>query len=72
MAAQGHANGANGASASRHNDVDLDGLEYDPVQLEMMKEELIVVDYDDKPIGSESKKTCTRHIQHIITSVQGS
>lgn len=39
-------------------DANLDGLEYDPLQLEMMKEELIVVDNDDKPIGKESKKTC--------------
>ena len=50
----------NGASSAQHQDVDLDGLEYDPLQLEMMKEELIVVDYDDKPIGSESKKTCKK------------
>lgn len=48
----GHANG-NGTQ-----DVDLEGMEYDPAQLEMMKEELIVVDNDDNPIGQDSKKTC--------------
>ena len=62
----GHA-GTNGSSSSSQlqqqqqpatNDVNLDEMEYDPLQLEMMKEELIVVDYDDKPIGQESKKTC--------------
>lgn len=48
----GHANG-NGTQ-----DVDLNEMEYDPAQLEMMKEELIVVDNDDNPIGQDSKKTC--------------
>ena len=51
----------NGQSASNSNgiqDVDLESLDYDPLQLEMMKEELVVVDYNDKPIGKESKKTC--------------
>ncbi|CAD6582402.1 MAG: isopentenyl-diphosphate delta-isomerase idi1 [Cyphobasidiales sp. Tagirdzhanova-0007] len=45
-------------------DVDLEGLEYDPLQLEMMNEELIVVDYDDKPIGKESKKKC-----HLMANI---
>ena len=58
----GHAstNGSSSTSQQQHfaNDVNLDEMEYDPLQLEMMKEELIVVDYDDKPIGQESKKTC--------------
>lgn len=45
-------------NGAQHNDVDLEGMEYDRVQLELMKEELIVVDTDDNPIGQESKKTC--------------
>lgn len=48
-------------NGAQHNDVDLEGMEYDPVQLELMKEELIVVDTDDNPIGQESKKTCKSH-----------
>lgn len=52
-ATNGHANGS-----TQTQDVDLDGMEYDPLQLEMMKEELIVVDNDDNPIGQDSKKTC--------------
>jgi hypothetical protein len=51
-------NGTNGA----HEEVDLSELEYDPLQLEMMKEELIVVDYDDNPIGKDSKKTCKQRL----------
>lgn len=54
----GHAAVNGSSSSSSANDVNLDDMEYDPMQLEMMKEELIVVDYDDKPIGQESKKTC--------------
>ena len=57
----GHSNGtpstSNGNSNGYH-DVELSDLEYDPVQLELMKEELILLDYDDKPIGEASKKTC--------------
>lgn len=57
----GHSNG-NGAQ-----DVNLDDMEYDPLQLEMMKEELIVVDYDDNPIGQDSKKTCASDTSSILT-----
>ncbi|KAK9899615.1 isopentenyl-diphosphate delta-isomerase [Cystobasidium minutum MCA 4210] len=39
-------------------------MEYDPAQLEMMKEELIVVDNDDNPIGQDSKKTC-----HLMSNI---
>jgi isopentenyl-diphosphate Delta-isomerase len=35
---------------------DLDG--YDEEQVRLMEEVCIVLDYDDKPIGSASKKTC--------------
>lgn len=58
------ANGSNGSY--KYADADLDGLEYDPEQLEMMKEELIVVDYDDNPIGSESKKTCQSKSHTVV------
>lgn len=55
---------SNGQQQQQHQDVDLDGLEYDPLQLEMMKEELIVVDNDDTPTGSASKKTC-----HLMSNI---
>lgn len=56
IAMNGHSNG----------DVDLGDMEYDPLQLEMMKEELIVVDTDDNPIGKDSKKTCAwRASMHV-------
>jgi hypothetical protein len=42
-------------------------MEYDPLQLEMMKEELIVVDYDDNPIGQDSKKTCASDTSSIFS-----
>lgn len=49
----GHANGV-------QDDARIEEMEYDPLQLEMMKEELIVVDNDDNPIGQDSKKTCEK------------
>merc|ERR1711939_113237 len=59
MASTSSANAANGngTAASAPVDVDLSEMEYDPVQLELMNEELIVTDTDDNPIGKESKKT---------------
>lgn len=55
----GHSSGTPSTSNSNgYHDVELSELEYDPVQLELMKEELILLDYDDKPIGEASKKTC--------------
>jgi len=61
-------NGTNGV----HDEVDLSELEYDPLQLEMMKEELIVVDNDDNPIGKDSKKTCKRGLLTCVVHVTSS
>lgn len=46
---------ANGSSAQ--DSADLAG--YDEEQVRLMEEVCIVLDDDDKPIGSASKKTCT-------------
>lgn len=43
-------------SASTREGGDLDG--YDEEQVRLMEEVCIVLDNDDKPIGSASKKTC--------------
>merc|ERR1711939_260050 len=66
MASTSSANAANGngTAASAPVDVDLSEMEYDPVQLEHMNEELIVTDTDDNPIGKESKKTC-----HLMANI---
>lgn len=45
------------ASQARQQDNDLDG--YDEEQIRLMDEVCIVLDNDDKPIGSASKKTCS-------------
>lgn len=45
------------ASASATQDNDLEG--YDEEQIRLMDEVCIVLDDDDKPIGSASKKVCT-------------
>lgn len=47
-----------GAARSSTNDADLAG--YDEEQIRLMDEVCIVTDSNDKPIGSASKKTCTR------------
>ena len=51
----------NTALASNHrvptNDADLQG--YDEEQIRLMEEVCIVLDNDDRPIGSASKKVCT-------------
>ena len=54
---------ANGGSA--REGTELDG--YDEEQVRLMVEVCIVLDDDDKPIGSASKKTCTfsSHSTHI-------
>lgn len=39
------------------SDVDLEG--YDEEQIRLMEEVCIVLDNDDRPIGSASKKVCT-------------
>ena len=41
----------------RTNDADLEG--YDEEQIRLMEEVCIVLDNNDKPIGSASKKFCT-------------
>lgn len=41
---------------SRASEPALTGV--DPVQAALMEERLIVLDYNDKPIGEASKKTC--------------
>jgi len=46
----------NGTSHSTANDADLAG--YDEEQIRLMEEVCIVVDENDRPIGSGSKKTC--------------
>lgn len=45
-------------------DPDLRG--YDEVQANLMKEECIVLDENDRPIGSASKKDCTLCLCNII------
>jgi isopentenyl-diphosphate Delta-isomerase len=45
-----------GAARSNANDADLAG--YDEEQIRLMDEVCIVVDENDKPIGSGSKKAC--------------
>lgn len=45
------------ASASATQDNDLEG--YDEEQIRLMDEVCIVLDDEDKPIGSASKKVCT-------------
>jgi len=47
-----------GAASSSNNDADLAG--YDEEQIRLMDEVCIVLDENDKPIGSASKKTCTK------------
>lgn len=51
----------NTALASNHRvpttDADLEG--YDEEQIRLMEEVCIVLDHDDRPIGSASKKVCT-------------
>lgn len=48
------------ASNSAQVGTELDG--YDDEQVRLMEEVCIVLDNDDKPIGSASKKTCMFHI----------
>lgn len=45
-----------GSTHSTVNDADLAG--YDEEQIRLMEEVCIVIDENDKPIGSGSKKTC--------------
>lgn len=47
---------SNGAANGHAADVNLDA--YDPEQVALMEERLIVLDVDDNPIGEDSKKTC--------------
>ena len=46
-----------GTSRSNSSDVDLAG--YDEEQIRLMDEVCIVLDENDMPVGSASKKTCT-------------
>jgi isopentenyl-diphosphate delta-isomerase len=52
-------------SATRDND--LDG--YDEEQIRLMDEVCIVLDENDLPIGSASKKVCTSKFLHPTTSM---
>lgn len=52
------------AQAARQDDNDLEG--YDEEQIRLMDEVCIVLDEDDQPIGSASKKTCTLCLTEII------
>ena len=45
------------ATQPAQQDIDLEG--YDEEQIRLMDEVCIVLDDDDKPIGSASKKICT-------------
>ena len=58
----------NTSLASSHrvptNDADLEG--YDEEQVRLMEEVCIVLDPDDKPIGSASKKVCTFSYENIL------
>lgn len=48
------------ATQSAQQDNDLDG--YDEEQIRLMDEVCIVLDEDDKPIGSASKKICAYYV----------
>jgi isopentenyl-diphosphate delta-isomerase len=54
------------ASSAREGG-DLDG--YDEEQIRLMDEVCIVLDNDDQPIGSASKKTCMFYISLQLTSL---
>ena len=51
------------------NDSDLQG--YDDEQIRLMEEVCIVLDNDDNPIGSASKKVCTFPFDHCCTRRDG-
>jgi hypothetical protein len=52
-----------GSGRTESNSADLEG--YDEEQVRLMEEVCIVIDADDKPIGSGSKKTCQPHHHHF-------
>lgn len=52
-----------GESSTATQDADLAG--YDEEQIRLMDEMCIVLDENDKPIGSASKKTCTSARLHL-------
>lgn len=54
------------ATQSARNDSDLEG--YDEEQIRLMDEVCIVLDNDDKPIGSATKKVCTFMKRHNMRS----
>ena len=51
------------ATSSAGRSTELEG--YDEEQVRLMDEVCIVLDDDDKPIGSASKKTCTSLYPHL-------
>lgn len=55
-------------SAASHNDGNIDELQgYDEEQRRLMDEVCIVLDKNDNPIGSASKKVCTyRGLCHLL------
>lgn len=55
------------ASTTARESNELEG--YDEEQVRLMDEVCIVLDDDDKPIGSASKKTCTSPIQPKILAL---
>ena len=52
-----------GSSRSASHDADLAG--YDEEQIRLMEEVCIVLDEDDRPIGSASKKDCPSPLHHL-------
>lgn len=57
------------AAASARESSDLAG--YDDEQVRLMDEVCIVVDEDDKPIGSASKKTCEWMLRPLAFEMRG-
>ena len=56
------------AQAHNEADVSTDDLDgYDEEQVRLMEEVCIVLDNDDNPIGSGSKKTCTSDSRHALS-----
>jgi isopentenyl-diphosphate delta-isomerase len=57
-----------GVARSNANDTDLEG--YDEEQIRLMDEVCIVLDENDVPIGSASKKACKRNSAQAIKPLE--
>lgn len=45
-------------ATTTHYSIELDPNQYDPAQIELMEERLILLDNDDRATGEGSKKDC--------------